>query len=162
VEVLARIGDFFQTYAHIKLYGIVLVRCREKVLKERVTEQVVMEECGELGIRRMVAAFYARVKMDDLIGPMYPDDDWEGSEERLAEFLLFRLGASMSYVEKRGHPRLRMRHVKFKIGEAERDRWLELMSGAMDETAVSVNARQFLEPFFQQVADFMRNQPSGA
>jgi len=127
-----------------------------------VTEQVVMEECGEEGIRRMVAAFYKRVRMDDLIGPMYPDEDWEGSEERLAEFMLFRLGASDAYVEKRGHPRLRMRHVNFKIGEAERDRWLELMGDAMEETAVSVKARGFLEPFFRQVADFMRNQPSGA
>lgn len=110
----------------------------------------------------MVAAFYVRVKTDDLIGPMYPDEDWQGAEERLAEFLLFRLGASDAYVEKRGHPRLRMRHVNFKIGEAERDRWLELMGDAMEETAVSVKARGFLEPFFRQVADFMRNQPSGA
>jgi hemoglobin len=110
----------------------------------------------------MVAGFYERVKQDDLIGPMYPDGDWEGAEERLAEFLLFRLGASNAYIEKRGHPRLRMRHVHFKIGEAERDRWLELMDAAMEDAGVSVNARGFLEPFFRQVADFMRNQPSGA
>lgn len=107
----------------------------------------------------MVAAFYRRVRTDDLIGPMYPEQDWEGSEERLAEFLLFRLGASTRYMEMRGHPKLRMRHVTFKIGIAERDRWLQLMSAAMDESAIPEKARGFLDPFFAQVADFMRNRP---
>jgi hemoglobin len=123
------------------------------------TEQDVMNACGEAGIRTMVAAFYRRVRHDGLIGPMYPDDDWEGSEERLAEFMLFRLGASDAYIEKRGHPRLRMRHMPFKIGIAERDRWLKLMGEAMDETAIPPFARSFLDQLFAQVADFMRNQP---
>lgn len=125
-------------------------------------EATVMRVCGEEGIRRMVAAFYQRVRGDDLIGPMYPPDDWEGAEERLAEFLLFRLGASTRYVETRGHPRLRMRHIPFRIGEAERDRWIALMAAAMDECGTPEEARAFLEPFFTQVADFMRNQPPAA
>ena len=122
-----------------------------------MTESEVIEECGDDGIRRMVSAFYCKVREDDLIGPMYPDGDWEGSEERLAEFLLFRLGASSRYVEMRGHPRLRMRHVTFRIGVPERNRWLKLMSEAMVETGVSERARGFLDPFFVQVADFMKN-----
>jgi hemoglobin len=123
------------------------------------TEQDVMKACGEAGIRAMVAAFYRRVRHDELIGPMYPADDWEGSEERLADFMLFRLGASDAYMEKRGHPRLRMRHMPFNIGIAERDRWLQLMGEAMDETEVPPFARLFLDQLFAQVADFMRNQP---
>lgn len=123
-----------------------------------MNEAEVMEICGENGIRQMVAAFYRHVRTDDVIGPMYPPDDWEGAEERLAEFLLFRLGASTHYLETRGHPKLRMRHITFKIGIAERDRWLELMATAMDETAIPPGAREFLDPFFAQVADFMRNQ----
>ncbi len=123
------------------------------------TEADVLKACGETGIRTMVAAFYRRVPNDDLIGPMYPGGDWEGSEERLATFLLFRLGASDEYIEKRGHPRLRMRHAPFKIGIVERDRWLKLMGEAMDETKVPAFARAFLDPFFAQTADFMRNQP---
>jgi hemoglobin len=123
-----------------------------------MNEAEVMKVCGENGIRRMVEAFYRRVRPDDLIGPMYPEDDWEGSEERLSEFLLFRLGASTRYLETRGHPKLRMRHITFKIGIAERDRWLELMTAAMEETEVPPAARKFLDPFFAQVADFMRNQ----
>ncbi len=123
-----------------------------------MNEAEVMKACGEDGIRRMVAAFYERVQTDDLIGPMYPSGDWAGAEERLADFLLFRLGGSSRYLETRGHPRLRMRHITFKIGIAERDRWLELMSVAMEETSVPPEARAFLDPFFAQVADFMRNQ----
>jgi hemoglobin len=123
-----------------------------------MNEADVMKTCGEDGIRRMVAAFYRRVRTDELIGTMYPADDWEGSEERLAEFLLFRLGASTRYLEMRGHPKLRMRHITFKIGIAERERWLELMGAAMTEAAVPATAREFLDPFFAQVADFMRNQ----
>ncbi|GAA5131842.1 globin [Luteolibacter yonseiensis] len=117
-----------------------------------------MKLCGEAGIRRMVAAFYQRMRSDDLIGPMYPADDWEGSESRLAEFLLFRLGASTHYIETRGHPKLRMRHVTFRIGLAERDRWISLMGSAMDDAEIPAPAREFLDPFFAQVADFMRNQ----
>ncbi len=120
-----------------------------------------MAACGEDGIRRMVAAFYKRVRTDDLLGPMYDHGDWEGAEERLAEFLLFRLGASTRYIDMRGHPRLRMRHVGFRIGVAERDRWLELMTRAMEETSVPEAARAFLDPFFASVADFMRNHQEG-
>jgi hemoglobin len=123
-----------------------------------MNEAEVMTICGEAGIRRMVTAFYQRVRTDDLIGPMYPDDDWEGAEDRLAEFLLFRLGASTRYLETRGHPKLRMRHITFKIGLAERDRWLELMTSAMEDAEIPPTAREFLDPFFAQVADFMRNQ----
>lgn len=123
-----------------------------------MNERDVMKACGEDGIRRMVTAFYRQVRTDDLLGPMYPPDDWEGAENRLAEFLLFRLGASTRYIETRGHPKLRMRHITFKIGIAERDRWVQLMTAAMEETGMPADAREFLDPFFAQVADFMRNQ----
>jgi len=123
-----------------------------------VNETEVMKLCGEDGIRRMVAAFYRLIPTDDLIGPMYPAADLEGSEGRLAEFLLFRLGASTHYLETRGHPKLRMRHITYRIGIAERDRWVELMTSAMMEAGVPPEARKFLDPFFAQVADFMRNQ----
>ncbi len=89
---------------------------------------------------------------------MYPENDWQGAEERLTDFLLFRLGGAPRYLETRGHPKLRMRHITFKIGIAERDRWLELMGAAMDDAALPTAAREFLDPFFFQVADFMRNQ----
>lgn len=119
----------------------------------------VFEILGESGFTRLVAAFYRRVKTDDLIGPMYPEGEWEESEERLREFLLFRFGGKQDYIEKRGHPRLRMRHMPFRIGVAERDRWLEMMEAAMVETEVPEEAAGELRAFFDQVADFMRNVP---
>ena len=121
-------------------------------------EQIVAKEVGGEGLDAMVAGFYRRVKEDDLIGPMYPDDDWEGSEERLRDFLRFRLLGEQAYMLKRGHPRLRARHMPFAIGEPERDRWLQLMGEAMDETEVTGPAREGLDAFFAQVADFMRNR----
>lgn len=122
-------------------------------------EEIVMEALGEEGFEQLVAAFYRRVKADDVIGPMYPDDDWAGSEERLRDFLLFRFGGSDRYMVKRGHPRLRMRHMPFSIGTGQRDRWLELMNGAMDEIELAGEAREHLSAFFDQVANFMRNRP---
>ena len=107
--------------------------------------------------RTLVAAFYRRVRTDDLIGPMYPENDWEGSEKRLRDFLIFRFGGSDRYIQDRGHPRLRMRHAPFKIGIEERDRWLELMTAAMEETKVPGDIVLEMKVFFEQVAEFMRN-----
>jgi len=108
-------------------------------------------------ISDLTAAFYRRVRTDDLIGPMYPDDDWSGAEQRLRDFLIFRFGGSDKYIQERGHPRLRMRHAPFKIGIAERDRWLELMYAAIEETKVPGDQVLNLRTFFQQVAAFLRN-----
>jgi hemoglobin len=121
-------------------------------------EQRVAEEVGAGGLDAMVSAFYRRVREDALIGPMYPDDDWAGSEERLRLFLRFRLLGEQEYMLRRGHPRLRGRHMPFAIGEPERDRWVGLMSEAMDEAGVSGQVREDLDAFFFQVADFMRNR----
>ena len=123
-------------------------------------EEIVVAALGESGFTPLIAAFYRRVREDDLIGSMYPDDDWEGAEKRLRDFLEFRFGVSQRYLLERGHPRLRGRHMPFSIGEAERDRWLEMMNEAMDEVALSGEARDLLGAFFAEVADFMRNQPT--
>ena len=151
------------TFIPCQFWGRIPLALRAGIgIRWNMTEAEVMAACGEGGIREMVAAFYQRVRTDDLIGPMYPDQDWAGAEERLAGFLLFRLGASTAYLESRGHPRLKMRHLPFQIGIPERDRWLELMSAAMDEVGTPAGAREFLDPFFAQVADFMRNRPEPA
>lgn len=121
-------------------------------------ESTVVADLGKPGIAAMVAAFYRLVKNDEILGPMYPADDWDGSEERLREFLWFRLAQDPTYLLKRGHPRLRMRHMPFRIDIAARDRWLHLMARAMDETGVHGDSRQWLDQFFFQIADFMRNQ----
>ena len=122
-----------------------------------MNEQNSEAEFGEEGFTKLVAAFYQRVKSDDLLAPMYPNSDWEGAEKRLRDFLIYRFGGSDRYIEERGHPRLRMRHAPFKIGIPERDRWLEIMELAMDEVQVPKSILLNLRTFFQNVADFMRN-----
>jgi hemoglobin len=115
-------------------------------------------QVGGNKLRAMVAAFYRRVRSDDLIGPMYPPDDWEGAEKRLADFIVYRLGGPQTYLEERGHPRLRGRHTPFAIGEAERDRWLDLMGQSMHEADIPSEQAQIMGAFFAQIADMMRNR----
>ncbi|MEO1856234.1 MAG: globin [Rubritalea sp.] len=125
-------------------------------------ERVIIDKVGRQGIERMVKRFYAKVPGDDILGPMYPKSDMKGAEERLFDFLMFRLAGDTTYTEKRGHPRLRGRHMPFKIGVRERDRWVELMAESMREAEIPEYLAAQLNAFFLQIADFMRNVPEGS
>lgn len=114
---------------------------------------------GEDGFRRLIGAFYKQIPGDELLGPMYPPNDLAGAEERLRDFLIFRFGGPQKYIEERGHPRLRMRHVPFVIGTPERNRWIELMNKAFAEAALPAEAESMLREFFDGVATFMINRP---
>jgi hemoglobin len=113
---------------------------------------------GEETLTRMVAAFYRRVREDDLLAPLYPPDDWENAEKRLRDFLIYRFGGPDTYIQERGHPRLRGRHMPFSIGIPERDRWLDLMGQSMREVGISDEIAPEMGAFFAQVADAMRNR----
>jgi hemoglobin len=121
-------------------------------------DQDIYSLIGEDGFHRLVAAFYRQVPGDELLGPMYPRHDLKGAEERLRDFLIFRFGGPQRYLELRGHPRLRMRHAPFPIGQAARDRWIELMNKALAEAALPSEAETLLREFFDQVATFMINR----
>ncbi len=114
---------------------------------------------GEDGFERLVAAFYRQVPGDDLLGPMYPADDLAGAEQRLRDFLVGRFGGPPRYIEQRGHPRLRMRHAPFAVSPAARDRWMALMTRALDEVRLPADADALLRDFLGQVATMMINQP---
>ena len=122
-----------------------------------IDEGDVYQLIGEDGFRRLVAAFYRQVPDDDILGPMYPKDDLAGAEERLCDFIIGRFGGPPTYMEKRGHPRLRMRHAPFRLDEPARNRWVQLMDRALDETALPAAADTALRAFFHQVATFLRN-----
>lgn len=113
---------------------------------------------GDEGFARLTRAFYAKVPGDPILGPMYPDDDLEGAEERLREFLVFRFGGPPRYIEQRGHPRLRMRHLPFTIDRAARDRWMKLMLDAMAEAAFEEPVETTLKTFFETASEFMINK----
>jgi hemoglobin len=124
-----------------------------------VDDRDVFSLIGEDGFRRLVAAFYRQVPLDALLGAMYPASDLAGAEDRLREFLIYRFGGPPRYIEQRGHPRLRMRHAPFAIGQAARDRWMQLMNNALAEAALPAEVEVLLREFFDGTATFMINRP---
>jgi hemoglobin len=124
---------------------------------ERLQEIDVYTLIGEDGIEKLVAAFYRRVPQDDVLGPMYPPNELANAEQRLRDFMIYRLGGPPRYIEQRGHPRLRARHAPFKINQTARDRWMQLMSEAMAETTLPTEAEQFLRTFLEGMSTFLIN-----
>jgi hemoglobin len=123
-----------------------------------MTEEQVYDVIGEEGFKQLIHQFYAQVPSDPILGPMYPKEDLAGAEERLRDFLIGRFGGPQRYVEQRGHPRLRMRHMPFAIDTVARDRWVMLMNRALDETKLPSEATLLLRDFFAGVATFMINR----
>ncbi|HTR47283.1 MAG TPA: globin [Verrucomicrobiae bacterium] len=121
-------------------------------------ETEIFSAIGEEGFARLVAAFYRQVPQDDILGQMYPPEDLAGAEERLREFLIYRFGGPARYIEQRGHPRLRARHLPFRVDQAARDRWMGLMDKAFAEARLPEDAEQLLRAFFEQMSTFMINQ----
>lgn len=112
---------------------------------------------GDNGFARLVAAFYRRVPADDILGAMYAGRDLAEAEWRLREFLVGRFGGPERYIQKRGHPRLRMRHNPFRIDQVGRDRWISLMEAALIEAELPAEAIPLLRAFFHDSATFMIN-----
>jgi hemoglobin len=91
---------------------------------------------GEEAFTRLVHRFYQEVAADPVLRAVYPTEDLEPAEVHLRLFLIQYWGGPATYNELRGHPRLRMRHVHFRIGEVERDLWLKHMRTALDDLAL--------------------------
>lgn len=127
-----------------------------------LAEDEIYGRIGEDGFRRLVAAFYAQIPGDAILGPMYPKEDLPGAEKRLRDFLIFRFGGPQTYLQERGHPRLRARHAPFAVDQAARDRWVALMDRAIDEAALPEEAVATLRPFFDNVATFLMNRQQPA
>jgi hemoglobin len=117
----------------------------------------IYELVGEDAFVRLVAAFYRRVESDPVLRPVYPEADLSGAERRLRLFLIQYFGGPTTYSDERGHPRLRMRHAPFVIGEAERDAWLRNMLAALDETHIPEPAYSTMKDYFEKSAAFMMN-----
>lgn len=112
---------------------------------------------GEPTFRRIVSRFYALVAKDEVLRPLYPDEDLGPATERLTLFLMQYWGGPHTYSEQRGHPRLRMRHVPFKIGPIERDAWLANMRIAVDEAGLPEQYRAQLWEYLEMAAQSLMN-----
>jgi hemoglobin len=113
---------------------------------------------GEETFRRLVARFYAGVRDDPVLRPLYPEEDLGPAEERLRMFLVQYWGGPRTYSARRGHPRLRMRHAPFAIGPAQRDAWLLHMREAVESLHLAPEYEQPLWHYLEMAAHSMQNQ----
>ena len=114
---------------------------------------------GTVAIDRLVEAFYRRMETLEeaaVIRAMHPDD-LTGTKQILKRYLSEWIGGPKLYSPEKGHPRLRQRHMGFRIGDAERDAWLLCMRGALRETVADAEALKEIDLALTKLADWMRN-----
>jgi hemoglobin len=118
---------------------------------------------GREFFERLVDRFYDGVATDDVLAPLYPErPDFSGARRRLTLFLVQYWGGPTDYDTERGHPRLRMRHLRFSIGPEERDRWLAHMAAAVEATTAGLagggaDVAVELLGYFRASAEHLRN-----
>jgi hemoglobin len=112
---------------------------------------------GEPAFRKLVDEFYAGVATDPVLRPLYPEADLAPAAGRLRLFLMQYWGGPTTYSERRGHPRLRMRHAPFQVGPAERDAWLRHMRRAVDSLDLPPEYDTMLWDYLERSAYFMVN-----
>lgn len=115
---------------------------------------------GEKTFRLLVERFYSAVATDDVLRAVYPEDDLSAATERLTLFLIQYWGGPSTYSEQRGHPRLRLRHQPFAIGQAERDAWLSHMTAAVESLNLAPAVSKALLDYFSTASTAMINQPA--
>lgn len=118
---------------------------------------------GHATFSRLVDVFYREVAVDEVLRPMYPEADLGPAAERLTLFLEQYWGGPSTYSERRGHPRLRMRHVAFHVNPDARDRWLRAMRVAVDELGLAPLHEATLWDYLERAAFAMVNtfEPTG-
>ncbi|MGV9712289.1 globin [Gordonia sp. NPDC003424] len=117
---------------------------------------------GAETFHKLTARFYEEVAADEVLRPLYPEEDLGPAERRLRMFLEQYWGGPRTYSEERGHPRLRMRHHPFRIGPIERDAWLRCMHTAIasiDAQTLDDPHRQALVDYMEMAANSMMNSP---
>lgn len=124
---------------------------------ERVGGNFFEQVGGTETFRKLVDRFYEGVATDDLLRPMYPEDDLGPAADRLRMFLEQYWGGPTTYQEQRGHPRLRMRHQPFKINPEARERWLKHMHDAVESLDLAPLKRAELWAYLDRAATAMLN-----
>ncbi|WP_338891122.1 globin [Rhodococcus sovatensis] len=109
---------------------------------------------------KLTAKFYEEVAKDEIVRPLYPEEDLAPAERRMRMFLEQYWGGPRTYSDERGHPRLRMRHAGFQIGPIERDAWLRCMHiaiASIDDTVLDETHRAQLVDYMEMAANSMVN-----
>ncbi|MFJ1704158.1 globin [Kitasatospora sp. NPDC088346] len=126
--------------------------------RETLSEETFYDAVGgEATFRLLVHRFYQGVAQDELLRPMYPEEDLGPAEERFALFLMQYWGGPRTYSEERGHPRLRMRHAPFAVDRAAHDAWLKHMRAALDSLGLPADAERQLWDYLTYAAASMIN-----
>lgn len=108
----------------------------------------------------LTARFYEEVSKDEIVRPLYPEEDLGPAERRMRMFLEQYWGGPRTYSDERGHPRLRLRHAPFSIGPLERDAWLRCMHSAIasiDDSVLDTTHRAQLLDYMNMAANSMVN-----
>jgi hemoglobin len=113
---------------------------------------------GSETFKTLVERFYAAVETDPLLRPLYPEENLSSATERLTLFLIQYWGGPDTYSARRGHPRLRLRHQPFAIGQAERDAWLKHMTAAVNSLELDPEVRKQLLDYFKTTSTAMINR----
>jgi len=125
---------------------------------ESIQDDTLYSQVGGLPVfETLVTRFYDRVQRDEVLWPMYPQEDLEGAIWRLANFLAQYFGGPTTYSELRGHPRLRMRHMPFHVNPDARERWFAHMSAAVESLELAPMHRAVMLDYFDRAATAMVN-----
>jgi hemoglobin len=112
---------------------------------------------GEKTLRLLVQRFYSLVAEDEVLRAVYPEEDLSAAAERLTLFLIQYWGGPSTYSDQRGHPRLRLRHQPFAIGQRERDAWLGHMTSAVESLELAPAVRKAMLDYFETASTAMIN-----
>ena len=126
-------------------------------MSENSEDKSLYEIVGPEFFVRLVDRFYDGIETDQVLLPLYPEgSDTVAARQRLALFLIQYWGGPDTYMQERGHPRLRMRHAPFVIGALERDHWLMHMAAAIEQTIPEVD-EAYREHVTTELANYMVN-----
>ena len=125
---------------------------------EQPVESLYERVGGDAFFVRLVDVFYDGVATDEVLLALYPErPDLTGARHRLTLFLIQYWGGPATYNDERGHPKLRMRHMPFRVGPLERDRWMQHMTHAVEQSTDDADVRDALLGYFGPAAEHMRN-----
>jgi len=127
-------------------------------IDELVNGKTLYDQLGSETIIKLSTAFYTRVYDDEeWFKSIFPKNGMQAAIRNQYEFFIQRFGGPPIYSQRKGHPALRARHVKFNIPKPAADRWLQHMTAAMDDVKIPQDTKEKMLEFFNHVANFLQN-----